>query len=172
MLGEARQEEYNRAMNRRPLSAIVLAAGEGTRMRSAMPKPLHRLCGRPMILYVLDALGVLNPERVVVVVGDGATEVVKPVQAEAPQHLAIQFVEQFEPRGTGDAVGVALTGLSGSSGAADFDEGDVIVLPGDMPLADPGDALVARRGSSGERGCCDAAHRRARRAERLLEGHP
>jgi len=44
-------------MNRRPLSAIVLAAGEGTRMRSATPKPLHRLCGRPMVLYVLDALG-------------------------------------------------------------------------------------------------------------------
>ena len=121
-------------MNRRPLSAIVLAAGEGTRMRSATPKPLHRLCGRPMILYVLDALGVLNPERVVVVVGDGATEIVKTVQSEAPQHLAIEFVEQSEPRGTGDAVGVALTGLSGSYGAADFDEGDVIVLPGDVPL--------------------------------------
>jgi len=87
-----------------------------------------------MILYVLDALGVLNPERVVVVVGDGATEIVKTIQAEAPQHLAIEFVEQSEPRGTGDAVGVALTGLSGSYGSADFDEGDVIVLPGDVPL--------------------------------------
>ena len=43
----------------RPLSAIVLAAGEGTRMRSAIPKPLHRLCGRPMVLHVLDALAEL-----------------------------------------------------------------------------------------------------------------
>ena len=125
-------------MSRRPLSAIVLAAGEGTRMRSATPKPLHRLCGRPMVLYVLEALGALSLERVVVVVGHGVTEVVKTVQAEAPQHLAIEFVEQFEPRGTGDAVAVALTGLSGTSGAADFDEGDVIVLPGDMPLLGQG----------------------------------
>ncbi|MGO9962761.1 MAG: NTP transferase domain-containing protein [Acidimicrobiales bacterium] len=121
-------------MNHRPLSVIVLAAGEGTRMRSATAKPLHRLCGRPMILYVLDALGALSIERVAVVVGHGVTEVVKIVQAEAPQHLAIEFVEQFEPRGTGDAVAVALTGLSGTSGAADFDEGDVVVVPGDMPL--------------------------------------
>ncbi|MGD0285932.1 MAG: NTP transferase domain-containing protein [Acidimicrobiales bacterium] len=121
-------------MNRRPLSAIVLAAGEGTRMRSGTPKPLHRLCGRPMVLYVLDALAALTVERVVVVVGHGATEVVKTIQAEAPRHLAIEFVEQFEPRGTGDAVAVALTGLSGSYGAADFDESDVIVLPGDTPL--------------------------------------
>ena len=42
------------------LSAVVLAAGEGTRMRSARPKPLHRLCGRPMVLHVLDALAELS----------------------------------------------------------------------------------------------------------------
>ncbi|MGD0874619.1 MAG: NTP transferase domain-containing protein [Acidimicrobiales bacterium] len=119
-------------MKRRPLSAIVLAAGEGTRMRSATPKPLHRLCGRPMVLYVLDALRALTVERVVVVVGHGSTEIVKTIQTEAPQQLAIEFVEQFEPRGTGEATAVALTGLSGSS--TDLDEGDVIVLPGDMPL--------------------------------------
>ena len=44
----------------RPLSAVVLAAGEGTRMRSSRPKPLHRLCGRPMILHILDALAELS----------------------------------------------------------------------------------------------------------------
>ena len=54
---------------RRPLSAVVLAAGHGTRMRSDRPKPLHRLCGRPMILHVLDALAELPVDRVVVVVG-------------------------------------------------------------------------------------------------------
>jgi len=43
-------------MSERPLSAVVLAAGEGTRMRSTRPKPLHLLCGRAMVLYVLDAL--------------------------------------------------------------------------------------------------------------------
>ena len=52
-----------------PLSAIVLAAGEGTRMRSTRPKPLHVLCGKAMVLYVLDSLGDLTLERAVVVVG-------------------------------------------------------------------------------------------------------
>ncbi|PZS20974.1 MAG: bifunctional UDP-N-acetylglucosamine diphosphorylase/glucosamine-1-phosphate N-acetyltransferase GlmU, partial [Acidimicrobiales bacterium] len=66
---------------RRPLSAVVLAAGEGTRMRSARPKPLHRLCGRPMLQYVLDALVDLPIRRVVVVVGHRADQVVKALQA-------------------------------------------------------------------------------------------
>ena len=121
-------------MDRHPLSAIVLAAGEGTRMQSQTPKPLHRLCGRPMVLYVLDALAELSVDRVVVVVGRGATEVTKTIQTEASRLLAIEFVEQPAPRGTGDAVAVALTGLFGSYGLADFDEGDIIVLPGDTPL--------------------------------------
>jgi bifunctional UDP-N-acetylglucosamine pyrophosphorylase / glucosamine-1-phosphate N-acetyltransferase len=103
-------------------------------MQSATPKPLHRLCGRAMVLYVLDALAELVVDRVVVVVGPGATEVTKTIQAEASHRLAFEFVEQPEPRGTGDAVAVALTGLFGSYGLADFDEGDVIVLPGDTPL--------------------------------------
>ena len=54
-----------------PLTAVVLAAGEGTRMRSNRPKPLHQLCGRPMVLHVLDALAELDVGRVVVVVGHG-----------------------------------------------------------------------------------------------------
>jgi len=62
---------------RRPLSAVVLAAGHGTRMRSDRPKPLHRLCGRPMILHVLDALAELPIDRVVVVVGHRAEWVTK-----------------------------------------------------------------------------------------------
>ena len=55
--------------NYRPLTAVVLAAGEGTRMHSARPKPLHVLVGRPMLLHVLDALSELPVERAVVVVG-------------------------------------------------------------------------------------------------------
>ena len=78
----------------RPLSAIVLAAGEGTRMRSATPKPLHRLCGRPMVLHVLDALAELPVERVVVVVGFRSVDVVKAIQAEAPPELRIEFVDR------------------------------------------------------------------------------
>ena len=96
-------------MDHRPLSAIVLAAGEGTRMNSATAKPLHRLCGRAMVLYVLDALAELTVDRVVVVVGPGATELTKTIQSEASRALHLEFVEQPEPRGTGDAVAIALT---------------------------------------------------------------
>ncbi len=118
---------------KRPLSAIVLAAGQGTRMRSTTPKPLHRLCGRPMILHVLDALAELPMDKVVVVVGHHANEVTKTIQAEAPKAMRLEFVEQLEARGTGDAVAVGLTGFDEAI-AGDLDEGDVVVLPGDTPL--------------------------------------
>ena len=118
-------------MSPRSLSAIVLAAGEGTRMRSPLPKPLHRLCGRPLVLHVLDALAELPVERVVVVIGHHAAEVAKVVEAEAPTRLRLEFVEQVRPLGTGDAVAVALTGFPS---AADLDDGDLVVLPGDAPL--------------------------------------
>lgn len=113
------------------LSAVVLAAGEGTRMRSSRPKPLHRLCGRPMILHVLDALAELPVEQVVVVVGHRAEWVTKTLVDHAPQSLSIEFVEQAEPRGTGDALAVGLTALPEELLDAD---GDVVVLPGDTPL--------------------------------------
>jgi bifunctional UDP-N-acetylglucosamine pyrophosphorylase / glucosamine-1-phosphate N-acetyltransferase len=64
-------------MERRRLSAVVLAAGEGTRMHSVRPKPLHLLCGRPMILHVLDAMAEIDVTRVVVVVGHRAEWVTK-----------------------------------------------------------------------------------------------
>ncbi|MGH8996176.1 MAG: bifunctional UDP-N-acetylglucosamine diphosphorylase/glucosamine-1-phosphate N-acetyltransferase GlmU [Acidimicrobiales bacterium] len=117
---------------RRPLHAIVLAAGEGTRMRSERPKPLHRLCGRPMVLHVLDALAELELDRVVVVVGHGAEWVTKTLADEAPPALKIEFVEQTVQRGTGDATAVALTGLP-----EDDEDADVVVLPGDTPLLRP-----------------------------------
>jgi bifunctional UDP-N-acetylglucosamine pyrophosphorylase/glucosamine-1-phosphate N-acetyltransferase len=115
----------------RPLSAVVLAAGEGTRMRSSRPKPLHRLCGRPMILHVLDALAELSAEKVVVVVGHRGEWVTKTLVDHAPPSLDISFVEQPEQLGTGDAVAVGITGLP--EGLVDAD-GDVVVLPGDTPL--------------------------------------
>jgi len=115
----------------RPLSAVVLAAGEGTRMRSSRPKPLHRLCGRPMILHVLDALAELSAEKVVVVVGHRGEWVTKTLVDHAPASLSISFVEQPEQLGTGDAVAVGITGLPESLVDAD---GDVVVLPGDTPL--------------------------------------
>ena len=53
---ELRRQSSQRPTEQPKLAAVVLAAGEGTRMRSSRPKPLHRLCGRPMVLWVLDAL--------------------------------------------------------------------------------------------------------------------
>jgi bifunctional UDP-N-acetylglucosamine pyrophosphorylase / glucosamine-1-phosphate N-acetyltransferase len=102
-------------------------------MRSARPKPLHRLCGRPMVLHVLDALAELPVARVVVVVGHRAEWVTKTLVEHAPPGMAIEFVEQAEQLGTGDAMAVALTGLPPES---DEDE-DVVVLPGDTPLLRP-----------------------------------
>jgi bifunctional UDP-N-acetylglucosamine pyrophosphorylase / glucosamine-1-phosphate N-acetyltransferase len=117
-----------------PLSAVVLAAGEGTRMRSSRPKPLHRLCGRPLVLHVLDALAELPLQRAVVVIGHGAERVAKTLQEQAPPGLALEFVEQHIQRGTGDAVAVALTAFPDE----DLDDGgDLVVVPGDTPLLRP-----------------------------------
>jgi bifunctional UDP-N-acetylglucosamine pyrophosphorylase/glucosamine-1-phosphate N-acetyltransferase len=122
-------------MSERPLSAIVLAAGQGTRMRSARPKPLHRLCGRPLVRYVLDAVAGCRADRAVVVVGYGADRVVKALQQD-PGPVPLEFVEQRVQRGTGDAVAVGLTGLPDDLDA-DGEDGDVVVLPGDTPLIRP-----------------------------------
>ncbi|MEY2569135.1 MAG: bifunctional UDP-N-acetylglucosamine pyrophosphorylase / glucosamine-phosphate N-acetyltransferase [Actinomycetota bacterium] len=102
-------------------------------MRSSRPKPLHLLCGRPLILHVIDALAELQVERVVVVVGHGAERVTKTLHELAPPNLLIDFVEQHVQRGTGDAVSVALTAFPDD----DFEDGDIVVLPGDAPLLRP-----------------------------------
>jgi len=118
-------------MKARPLCAVVMAAGHGTRMRSSLPKPLHPLCGRPMLLHVLDALSELYVERAVVVVGHGAEPVTKTLQEHGPPDLLIDFVEQRITRGTADALSAALTALPDDP---DLDDADIVVLPGDTPL--------------------------------------
>ena len=119
----------------RPLSAVVLAAGEGTRMRSERPKPLHRLCGRPMVLHVLDAIAELDVDRAVVVVGHGAERVTKALGEQGPPGLTIEYVDQAVQAGTGDAASVAMTAFAGDDDLLDDDdEADIIVLPGDTPL--------------------------------------
>ena len=122
-------------MTERSLSAIVLAAGQGTRMKSSRPKPLHLLAGRAMLLYVLDSLTTCEVSRVVVVVGHGAERVTKKLQAEEPD-LHLSFVEQHHQNGTGDAASVGLTGLPDDDGP-DGDDEHVLVLPGDTPLLRP-----------------------------------
>jgi bifunctional UDP-N-acetylglucosamine pyrophosphorylase/glucosamine-1-phosphate N-acetyltransferase len=107
----------------RPLACIVLAAGKGTRMRSDLPKVLHRVAGLPMVRHALDAAGALSPERVVVVVGPGMERVAREV---APHPTAVQERQL----GTADAVRAARPALEGFAG-------DVLVLYGDTPLVTP-----------------------------------
>jgi bifunctional UDP-N-acetylglucosamine pyrophosphorylase/glucosamine-1-phosphate N-acetyltransferase len=116
-------------------------------MRSDRPKPLHLLCGRAMLLYVLDALGDCAVRRAVIVVGHGAERVTKKLQEQEPD-LLLEFVEQHVQRGTGDAVGVGLTGFPDDE--LDLADGDLLVLPGDTPLLRSSTiaALVERHRSS------------------------
>ncbi len=88
----------------RPTCVVVLAAGEGTRMRSTRPKPLHQLCGRAMVLYVLDAAAQENVRATVVVVGHHATWVEKALTEGARPGYPLIFVEQNEQLGTAHAV--------------------------------------------------------------------
>ena len=108
-------------------------------MRSARPKPLHHLCGRPMVLYVLDAAAQENVRATVVVVGHSATWVEKSLTERARADVHLTFVEQAEQLGTGHAVSVAMSTIDDELGDTD---GDVLILPGDTPLLRP--ATVAR----------------------------
>ena len=107
-------------------AAIVLAAGEGTRMRSAVPKVLHEVAGRPMILHVLAALEPLTPAATVVVLGQNGDAVAKVV-------TPAKTVVQHKPRGTGDAVRATRSTLAPTLADAPH-IADVVVLFGDAPL--------------------------------------
>ncbi|MBK5929862.1 bifunctional UDP-N-acetylglucosamine diphosphorylase/glucosamine-1-phosphate N-acetyltransferase GlmU [Halochromatium salexigens] len=106
------------------LGVIVLAAGKGTRMRSALPKVLHPLAGRPLLEHVLDAAVALGAAQVCVVYGHGGQQ----VPAAFPEAKAT-WVEQQERLGTGHAVLQAMPAM------ADMDR--VLVLYGDVPLIEP-----------------------------------
>ncbi|HUG90260.1 MAG TPA: NTP transferase domain-containing protein, partial [Planctomycetaceae bacterium] len=106
-----------------PPLAIVLAAGKSTRMKSALPKVLHEVCGRPMIEYVLDAARDAGATRIVVVVGHEADR----VRAALASQGDVEFALQAEQQGTGHAVMMCREALSRQDGA-------VLVLSGDTPL--------------------------------------
>jgi bifunctional UDP-N-acetylglucosamine pyrophosphorylase/glucosamine-1-phosphate N-acetyltransferase len=107
---------------RRPLAAIILAAGQGTRMKSRLHKVLHPLAGKPMLHHLLDSVAGLGAERTVVVVGAGGEQVEASV---AGRDVAIAW--QREQLGTGHAVAQAKEALAGFAG-------DVLILYGDVPL--------------------------------------
>jgi bifunctional UDP-N-acetylglucosamine pyrophosphorylase / glucosamine-1-phosphate N-acetyltransferase len=117
------------------LGVVVLAAGQGTRMKSALPKVLHPICGRSMIRHLLATVSELHPARVAVVVGHGG--------AQVREHLAgtdVLFVEQTELLGTADAVRRAREAMSGCE--------RVLVLNGDCPLVTT-ETLAALLAASG-----------------------
>lgn len=106
--------------HRDSLAVVILAAGQGTRMKSTHPKAMHKLAGRPLMGWLLETVKDLSPEKIIVVIGpdmDGLAQEVSPYQT----------VIQKNRQGTGDAVRTALSELK------DF-SGDVLILLGDMPL--------------------------------------
>jgi bifunctional UDP-N-acetylglucosamine pyrophosphorylase / glucosamine-1-phosphate N-acetyltransferase len=107
-----------------PAAVVVLAAGEGKRMRSATPKVLHQICGRSLLGHVLAATGTLEPARTLVVVGHGRQQVTEHLAVITPAATA---VVQEEQRGTGHAVRTALDTVPDLAGT-------VLVVPGDTPL--------------------------------------
>jgi bifunctional UDP-N-acetylglucosamine pyrophosphorylase/glucosamine-1-phosphate N-acetyltransferase len=107
-------------------TVLILAAGQGTRMRSATPKVLHELCGVPMVLWPVRAALAAGAARVLVV--DSPARAIEPVLPEG-----VELAVQPEANGTGGAVAAAIERLDASGGPV---EGTVIVLSGDVPLID------------------------------------
>ena len=103
------------------LHIVILAAGQGTRMRSALPKVLHPVAGKPMLAHVLDCARAMQPAQIHVVVGHGAEQVRERLAADD-----INWVEQSEQLGTGHAVAQVLPHVHGAD--------QVLVLYGDVPL--------------------------------------
>nr|WKF57631.1 Bifunctional protein GlmU [Paraburkholderia busanensis] len=120
------------------MNIVILAAGTGKRMRSALPKVLHPLAGRPLLAHVIDTARTLKPTRLVVVVGHGAEAVRQAVSAPD-----IQFAVQEQQLGTGHAVQQALPLLD--------PQAPTLVLYGDVPLtrASTLEALTERAGQGG-----------------------
>ena len=107
------------------LGIVILAAGQGTRMKSRLPKVLHRLAGRPLLGHVIDCARGLEPVEIVVVYGHGGDQ----VRTRFTDEVDLRWVEQAEQLGTGHAVQLALPA---------FEQADrILVLYGDVPLTRP-----------------------------------
>jgi bifunctional UDP-N-acetylglucosamine pyrophosphorylase/glucosamine-1-phosphate N-acetyltransferase len=108
------------------VDVVVMAAGKGTRMKSARPKVLHHLAGRALLRHVLDTAIQLSARRAVVIVGHQAEQVQAQVQSWPLQSLTLDFARQEPQLGTGHAVQQALPLLA--------DDGVTLILSGDVPL--------------------------------------
>lgn len=122
------------------LDVVIMAAGKGTRMKSARPKVLHRLAGRSLLKHVLERAARLEPDGLVIVTGHGADEV---EAAVAGSHPALRCVRQVPQQGTGHAVQQALPALHA--------EGTTLILNGDVPLIEPATARALVQACGGER---------------------
>ncbi|RIV87670.1 bifunctional UDP-N-acetylglucosamine diphosphorylase/glucosamine-1-phosphate N-acetyltransferase GlmU [Aurantiacibacter zhengii] len=108
-------------MSDRPIAAIILAAGKGTRMNSSLHKVLHQVAGRPMIEHLLASVRALEPQKLVTIVGESREQLEKQLENR------VDFAVQDPQLGTGHAVQQAEEALAGF-------EGDVLVLYGDVPF--------------------------------------
>lgn len=132
------------------LAIIILAAGQGTRMKSRLPKVLHPIGGRPLVGHVLTTAALLDADHIEVVVRHERDQVVAALAADYPDAV---FVDQDDVPGTGRAVQVAIDAIP------DFD-GDVLILSGDVPLLEPATLSALVEG-----------HRAASAAATLLSAH-
>ena len=107
------------------LDVVIMAAGKGTRMKSSMPKVLHRLAGKALVQHVIDTARQLQARNTIVITGHGAQEVEAALNAAAGAN-PLQFARQMPQLGTGHAVQQAVPLLP--------DDGVVVVLSGDVPL--------------------------------------
>ncbi len=140
------------ADNTHPLDVVIMAAGKGTRMKSKLPKVLHRLAGRALLQHVVDTAATLQARRVIVITGHGAMEVEAALAGTTgaigtnDRKFDMKFVRQEPQLGTGHAVQQAVPALSGDGA----DDGIVVVLSGDVPLTQPDTLrqLIAASGGS------------------------
>jgi len=120
------------------LTVVIMAAGKGTRMKSAQPKVLHRLAGKSLLQHVVDTVTALETSRIIVVTGHGADAVEAAIKG--PQ---LAFVRQMPQLGTGHAVQQALPLLP--------DDGTVLILNGDVPLIEAATARALAEACGGRR---------------------
>ncbi|MDR6888463.1 MULTISPECIES: bifunctional UDP-N-acetylglucosamine diphosphorylase/glucosamine-1-phosphate N-acetyltransferase GlmU [Variovorax] len=112
--------------NQGPVDVVIMAAGKGTRMKSRLPKVLHRLAGRALLAHVTGTAARIGARHVVVVTGHGAAEVEAAMTSASTAGTGLQFARQEPQLGTGHAVQQAVPLLP--------DDGTVLVLSGDVPL--------------------------------------
>ena len=123
------------------LNVVIMAAGKGTRMRSARPKVLHTLAGQSLLQHVLQRAAALQPQRTLVITGHEAEQVERHVSATAPE---VRCVRQQPQLGTGHAVLQASPALDGTAGTT-------LILNGDVPLIEPATAQALATACGGER---------------------